>query len=100
MRLNSLRWRILFGALLWTAGLLPLAHMLFVFTTMQKHQRAQLLYVGPHFIWIVALLFLVAGFSQGRSGLSPFGRFRTRLRAVRDGSVLTGGGMLSIAMPS
>jgi len=88
MRLNSLRWRILFGALLWTAGLLPLAHMLFVFTTMQKHQRAQLLYVGPHFIWIVALLFLVAGFSQVRSGLSPFGRLRTRLLAVRDGTEL------------
>ena len=85
MGLKSLRWRILFGAVLWTAGLLPLSHLLFVLSVMQKHQRSQLLYVGPHFIWIAAVLFLVAGFMQVRSGLMPFGHLRDRLLAVRDG---------------
>src|SRR5215471_19928098 len=85
MGLKSLRWRILFGAVLWTAGLLPLSHLLFVLSVMQKHQRSQLLYVGPHFIWIAAVLFLVAGFMQVRSGLMPFGRLRDRLLAVSDG---------------
>jgi signal transduction histidine kinase len=89
MRLRSLRWRILLGALLWTVGLLPVGHMLFLALT--GHGHALLRFAGVFHIGLsillmaLALVFLAAGFAQVRSGLLPLGQLRTRLSAVRDG---------------
>jgi signal transduction histidine kinase len=87
MRLRSLRWRILVGALLWTLGLLPIGHMLFLVLTGRGHERfIGVFHIGLSSILLVlALLCLAAGFQQVRSGLVPFVQLRTRLSAVRDG---------------
>ena len=89
MRRRSLRWRILLGAVLWTLGLLPVGHMLFLVLT--GHGHALLRFAGVFHIglsitfMVLAIVFLAAGFAQVRSGLLPFGQLRTRLAAVRDG---------------
>jgi len=87
MRLHSLRWRIILGAILWTAGLLPVGHMLFLFLTGRRHERfIGVFHVGLSSILLVlALIFLIAGFTQVRGGLLPFDQLRSRLSAVRAG---------------
>jgi len=85
--LRSLRWRIIVGASLWTVGLLPLGHMLFLILTGHRHER----FIGAFHIGVsstllaLALVFLAAGFAQVRSGMLPFGQLRARLEAVRTG---------------
>jgi signal transduction histidine kinase len=79
----------LLGAVLWTLGLLPVGHMLFLVLT--GHGHALLRFAGVFHIglsitfMVLAIVFLAAGFAQVRSGLLPFGQLRTRLAAVRDG---------------
>jgi signal transduction histidine kinase len=89
MRLRSLRWRIMLGAVLWTAGLLPVGHMLFLVMAGHGHvlrQFAGVFHIGLSITLLaLALVFLAAGFAQVRSGLLPFDQLRTRLSAVRDG---------------
>jgi signal transduction histidine kinase len=89
MRLRSLRWRIMLGAVLWTAGLLPMGHMLFLVLAGHGHvlrQFAGVFHIGLSITLLaLALVFLGAGFAQVRSGLLPFDQLRTRLSAVRDG---------------
>lgn len=87
IRLRSLRWRILLGALLWTIGLLPMGHMLFLVLTGRGHEPfVGVFHIGLISIMMVlALIFLAAGFAQVRRGLLPFDQLRTRLSAVRDG---------------
>jgi len=80
---RSLRSRLVFGSLLWAGGLLFIAAAI---ATVLVHLR-------PH--WAAALhnvmftlfgvVFIVAGFTQVRRGLSPFKRLRERLSDVRDG---------------
>jgi signal transduction histidine kinase len=88
MRLRSLRWRIMLGAVLWTLGLLPVGHMLFLVLTGGGHglwRFAGVFHVGLSITLLgLALVFLGAGFAQVRSGLLPFDQLRTRLSAVRD----------------
>lgn len=79
MRLRSLRWRIVLGALFWTAGLLPISHLIFILVAYRTFR------VGFHIILFLALLCLVAGFVEVRTGLLPFGQLRKRLSAVHDG---------------
>lgn len=84
MRLRSLRWSILIGAMLWTIGLLPIGHM--VFLALSGHTWFEAFHVGLSILLLIlALVFLAAGFAQVRSGLLPFGQLRKRLSAVRDG---------------
>src|SRR5258708_16723236 len=89
MRLRSLRWRIVLGAMLWTLGLLPIGHMLFLALTGSQRalwQFAGLFHIGLSItLLVLAVLSLAAGFAQVRSGLLPFDQLRTRLSAVRDG---------------
>ncbi len=89
MRLRSLRWRIVLGAMLWTLGLLPIGHMLFLALTGYQRalwQFAGLFHIGLSItLLVLAVLSLAAGFAQVRSGLLPFDQLRTRLSAVRDG---------------
>src|SRR5258708_38440751 len=85
MRLRSLRWRIVLGAMLWTLGLLPIGHMLFLALTGSQRalwQFAGLFHIGLSItLLVLAVLSLAAGFAQVRSGLLPFDQLRTRLSA-------------------
>jgi signal transduction histidine kinase len=87
MHLRSLRWRIVLGASLWTLGLLPIGHMLFLVLTGHRHER----FIGAFHVGlsgtllVLAFTFLAAGFAQVRRGLQPFGQLRARLSAVRAG---------------
>lgn len=87
IRLRSLRWHIVVAAVLWTIGLLPVGHMLFLVLTGHRHEK----FIGVFHIGLsstllaLALVFLVAGFAQVRSGLLPFDQLRERLSAVRAG---------------
>ncbi len=86
MRLRSLRWSILLGALLWTLGLLPMGHMLFLMVAEHRVGRGVVIHIGlSGIVLALALVCLAAGFAQVRSGLLPLGQLRTRLSAVRDG---------------
>jgi signal transduction histidine kinase len=85
IRLRSLRWRIVLGALFWTAGLLPISHLIFILVAVRKPGQVLTFRVGFHIILFLALLCLVAGFVEVRTGLLPFGQLRKRLSAVHDG---------------
>jgi signal transduction histidine kinase len=90
MKLRSLRWRIIFGAVLWTVGLLPIGHMFFLVLT--GHWRAGFIgffHLGVSILLLaLALVLLAAGFAQVRGGLLPLDQLRTRLSEVRDGQKL------------
>ena len=85
MRLRSLRWRIVLGALFWTAGLLPISHLIFILVAYRKPGQVLTFRVGFHITLFLAVLCLVAGFVEVRTGLLPFGQLRKRLSAVHDG---------------
>jgi signal transduction histidine kinase len=85
MRLRSLRWRIVLGALFWTAGLLPIGHLIFILVAFRKPGQVLTFRIGFHIVLVLALLCLAAGFAEVRSGLLPFGQLRKRLSAVHDG---------------
>jgi signal transduction histidine kinase len=101
--LRSLRSRLLLGSVLWTLGMLPVAHVLsisliirfpstlgvprVIFIQNPAHQgdvvRAALLHYGVFLV--PAVVFMVAGLLLIRSGLSPMKQLRSRLAAVHDG---------------
>ncbi|HEV2690638.1 MAG TPA: ATP-binding protein [Bryobacteraceae bacterium] len=84
-RLRSFRSHLIVGALLFTAGLLPIAHMLSmlvirkprVFTLHMRHETMVL--------WLAAVLLMLAGLSLVRRGFRPFNLLRTRLSELRKG---------------
>jgi signal transduction histidine kinase len=79
--LRSLRARFLVASLLWTAGLLALAH--FVSLAILRGSPVVLTQHGLSMIF--ASVSMAAGFLGVRRGLSPFGSLRTRLAALRAG---------------
>jgi len=82
--LHSFRGRIVLGTVLWTMGLIPLMHLLFLVVHRQVHR-----YLAPWgvVVFIVfAILFISAGIWQFRTGLLPFGSLRRQLLSLRDGS--------------
>jgi signal transduction histidine kinase len=81
--LHSFRWRILLGTVLWTLGLIPLMHLLFLVV------HGQLRFISERSIrmfLVFATLCILAGIWQFRAGLLPFGRLRRQLLGLRDGS--------------
>ena len=81
--LRSFRWRVLLGTFLWTLGLIPLLHLLFL----AIHHQTRL--IATRFLPIslgFALVFVLAGIFQLRAGLLPFGRLRRQLLGLREGS--------------
>ena len=78
---SSFRLRLLIGSVLWTMGLLALAHMIFRIVVFHYFRfiTRDLIIIG------LALLFALAGIVAVRSGLVPFRRLRARLLEVRDG---------------
>lgn len=80
--MRSLRARLLWGALLWTIGLLAATNV--VVTLLLGHRLSgPLVHLGA--MSVVALGLLAAGLSQVRTGMGLLDRLRTRLAAVRDG---------------
>ena len=78
--LNSFRWRILFGAFLWTLGLIPVLHLGFLFVHRIRIRLTPLdmaIFLGS------ALVFIVVGIWQVGAGFSPFGRLRRQLAGDR-----------------
>jgi signal transduction histidine kinase len=86
--LHSFRSRILLGAFLWTLGLIPVGHLIFmsVHHKTRSPARIVILPVDPVTTLGFAFLCMLAGIWQVRAGLSPFSRLRTQLSGVRDGS--------------
>src|SRR6202050_1301197 len=80
---HSFRWLILLGTVLWTLGLIPLMHLLFLVV------HGQLRFM-PGWAIGVFLVFatwcILAGVWQFRAGLLPVGRLRRQLLGLRDGS--------------
>jgi signal transduction histidine kinase len=86
--LHSLRWRILLGAFLWTLGLIPVGHLIFLTVHHRTHPfgRVVILPVEPVSTLTFAFLCMLAGIWQVRAGLSSFRHLRKQLSGVRDGS--------------
>jgi signal transduction histidine kinase len=80
--IGSFRLRLFIGALLWTAGLLAVTHVLW---SLLFWRFGFTLIAHSTMIALAAVAFMVAGLSQVRRGLSPFDHLRERLSAVRDG---------------
>jgi signal transduction histidine kinase len=81
--LRSFRARLVLGALLGTAGLLGIAHILTI-ALLSRH--VVVLHAGAvKLLAAAALLSLVAGVWYASRGLSTFDQLRVRLSAVRDG---------------
>lgn len=84
--LPSFRGRIVIGAFFWTLGLIPVGHLVFMAVHHQTRPRLIMLPVGTGTSLAFAFCCLVAGFLLLRAALSPFGRLRRQLTALRDGS--------------
>lgn len=81
-RIGSFRSRLFIGALLWTAGLLAVAHII---SASLAYRYNFTLLAHSTMISLVAIAFMLAGLSQVRRGMSPFDQLRERLSAVREG---------------
>src|SRR6202021_942890 len=81
--LRSFRWRILLGTVLWTLGLIPLMHLLFLVV----HGQLRFMAAWSIEVFLVfATVCILAGIWQFRAGLLPFGGLRRQLLCLGDGS--------------
>jgi signal transduction histidine kinase len=84
MWLQSFRWRVVFGTFLWTLGLIPLIHLIFLVIHGQLHR-----YLAPWGVIafvVFAALSIAGGIWQFRIAMLPFGRLRKQLLRLKDGS--------------
>jgi signal transduction histidine kinase len=81
--LRSLRGRVVAGAMLWTVGLLAIAHLVSL-AVLVRYPHLRLI-AHSALIGALAIGCLAAGIAQVRRGLSPFQELRARLAVVRDG---------------
>lgn len=82
MALRSFRARILAGSLLWTGGLLALAHLASMTIIVRF---PSLRHVDHHVMLLVGAILATIGLVQLRDSVSPFDRLRAELAAVRAG---------------
>lgn len=80
---RSFRARLLAGAILWTAGLLPLMHLLMMFAVRRRYRWV--ITIDHHHLVIAALLLLLCGVLALRRPVTSLAELRARLAAVRDG---------------
>ena len=81
--LDSFRSRIVLGTFLWTLGLIPILHLLFLLI---HHQMRFISVAGIRILLVFSFLCIAAGIWQFRAAILPFGRLRRQLSALRDGS--------------
>lgn len=79
----SLRWRLVFGSVLWAVGLVAIA--ILVSTAFALRHPGLLLIAHTSLLLVVAFGCVVAGLTQLRRALRPFDELRSRLADVRDG---------------
>jgi signal transduction histidine kinase len=79
---GSLRVRFLIASLMWTLGLLALAHLLSM-VVIQRH--TWLIRVDHHLLALIGVVMAAAGLWQVRRGFLPFRELRSRLASVREG---------------
>ena len=82
MIFRSLRARILLASFLWTAGLLPFTHLMFI---LMARGRPGVMRIHVHTLLIPALLCMLAGLLVVRGAFSRFTTLRAALAAVRRG---------------
>jgi signal transduction histidine kinase len=81
--LHSFRLRILLGTFLWTLGLIPLLHLLFLLV----HRQMRFISAGGIKIFFVfSSACIWAGIWQFRAAILPFSYLRRQLSGLRDGS--------------
>ena len=80
--MRSFRSRLLIGSILWTCGLLPLAHLVFL---MALRSQSIVIRANPHMLLVIAGVFMIAGLLYLRSGVSQIDQLRARLTEVREG---------------
>jgi signal transduction histidine kinase len=88
MKLRSLRSRLLLASILWTCGLLFVAHMIAVvavhaYGPLRVSRFAFRSAIGV--FSVISLAAMVIGYRQARKGLSSFDQLRSRLASVREG---------------
>ena len=90
-RSPSLRGRLLFGAALWTIGLVIMATAVLV-AIVESHPRSRLsiaqIVHGPFqqpLVLMFGVFCMVAGFLQVRRGMSPINNLRSRLAGLHEG---------------
>ncbi|CAN5675411.1 N/A [soil metagenome] len=85
---TSLRWRVMLGAVLWTAGLFAVGGVVLT-SIMIRHQRAPIVFHGAFqhttIAMMIAVACLAAGLWQVRRGLAPVNRLREKLAEVHAG---------------
>jgi signal transduction histidine kinase len=88
MTLGSLRSRLLFGAVLWAAGLFTVTGIVLT-QIMFRHPGAPGVvhdaFTHVTLLLVIAFVCMVTGFFQVRRGLSPVNQLRSRLAAVHTG---------------
>lgn len=80
---SSFRFRLLVGSLLWTAGLLYIAHLLSLFVMFGRGPFRDASNVLG--LLVIAIVFLMLGAMLARNGLASFNELRQRLSSVRSG---------------
>ncbi len=83
-RQGTLRSHVIWGAVLWTLGLMAVSHVIVVALN-ARFPRLQLVLHGS-LIMIGAVVCMIVGLSQIRRAISPVQQLREKLGAVRDGS--------------
>ncbi len=81
---GSFRRRILLGTFLWSLGLTPILHILFLIVHHQLHRELNPPSVAT--LLVSGVAFIVAGIWQFRVALVPFGRLREQLLRLGNGS--------------
>ena len=86
---SSLRFRLVLGAMLWTAGLFMAAFVIVTAVMLANPGSPTVVHGLAHrfsfALSVLALVCMVAGFSQVRRGVSPINQLRERLSAVHGG---------------
>jgi signal transduction histidine kinase len=82
---NSFRYRMVVGTFLWTLGLIPILHLLFLVI---HHQMRAVSALGVRILLVFSFLCISGGIWQFRAAILPFGRLRRQLSGLRDGSNL------------
>ncbi len=86
--LQSLRSRLILGAILWTLGLFAVAGVVLT-QLIYAYPQAPRMFHWPFthglFVTTLAAVLLIGGFVQVRRGLSPIAQLRDRLSGIHDG---------------
>jgi signal transduction histidine kinase len=83
--MRSLRGNVMFGAILWTMGLLAVWGTALTLYGSLRHS-VMVVHAYPHAMMVLAIASMLAGFAIVRSGLKPLNDLRQRLADVQKGS--------------